>query len=192
MAFLYKEMTGKDKRQLEAHLKSCPACATQVATWRGSMKALDSWTVGPARANAVTFIPMLKWAAAALVVLSLGFALGRRGATQGNEMAALKASVAQLTHMVQNQSAGGSNVVAQAADAANRETARLLAEFSRAQEGQHTEDQHRISLALQALGNRVARLDSDLKTVAVNTEAGFEQTHENLTRVASFTVAAKN
>src|SRR3954465_13994257 len=87
MAFLYKEMTGKDKRQLEAHLKSCPACATQVATWRGSMKTLDSWRVRPARAAAATFVPMLKWAAAALVVLSLGFALGRRSATQANELA---------------------------------------------------------------------------------------------------------
>jgi anti-sigma factor RsiW len=193
MAFLYKELPVNEKRDLAAHLDTCPECAAQVATWRTSMKSLDAWKVrGRRQSNAMNFVSMLKWAAAALLVLSVGFALGRRGTASADELAALKASVADLKQVAEKRPEADTNIVAQATFAANQETVRLLTEYSRSKELQRAEDQQRINVALDALGDRVTRLDSDLQTVASDAEAGFEQTHENLTRVASLTLTAKN
>ena len=193
MAFLYKELSGKEKRELEAHLKACPDCAAQVSTWRTSMKSLDGWKERRQKpSEAIHFVPMLKWAAAALLVLSIGFALGRRGTASVKELAAVKASVAKLKQIAESRAGADTNVIAQATLAANQETVRLLTEYSRSQEEQRQEDQQRLNVAFRALGDRVARIDSDLQTVANDTETGFEQTHENLTRVASITLAEKN
>jgi anti-sigma factor RsiW len=193
MAFLYKELSPNEKRELETHLQTCPNCAAQVSTWRTSMKSLDTWKIRRKRqSEATNFVPMLKWAAAALLALSVGFALGRRGTASGEELAALKASVAELKQVAEKRPDADTNIVAQATLAANQEMARLLTEYSRSQGEQREEDQQRINLALITLGDRVTRLDSDIQTVASDTEAGFEQTHENLTRVASLSLTANN
>jgi anti-sigma factor RsiW len=193
MAFLYGEIPSKTKRDLQAHLKACPECAAQVQSWRASMKALDSWKLPRLRpAIAFNFTPIIKWAAAAAAILLMGFLLGRRGLVSASEVAELKASVAQLNLLVQNQTVSASNSIAAATTAANDETLRLLTDYSRSLEEQRAADRQSVSFALHALTFRVNHLDSDLETVAVNTENGFEQTHENITRVASLSLAPQN
>jgi hypothetical protein len=185
MTFLYGETAPKTRRELQAHLDGCPACAAQVQSWRSSMAALDSWKLPRRKAATLDFAPVAKWAVAAAVLMLMGFFLGRRGAPSASEIADLKASVAQLNQLVQNQSAAAlSNSVAAATD----QTTKLLADYSRSQEEQRTADQQTLSLALTSIQGRLNRFDSDLEIMAANTETGFEQTHENIARVVSLSL----
>jgi hypothetical protein len=193
MAFLYGELPAKAKRPLQAHLEACPACAAQVRTWRSSMSALDAWEAPLRPSRPVAVMPVLRWAAAAAAVLMIGFLVGRQSSPAAAEIAALKTSVAQLNDLVQNQSAViRSNSIAAATSAAGAETIRLLTDYSAVQEAQRAADRQTVNLALHAFDRRLHRIDNDLETVAANTETGFQEAHENITRVASLSLASKN
>jgi hypothetical protein len=188
MSFLYGECAPERRRELGAHLATCPACATNVRTWRSSMNTLDEWPLPASRYARRQWVPVLKWAAAAAVVLAVGFAVGRQTSNARNEVAALKESVNQLSALVQSEhSFNLSNSVALAASA-NTETLHLLNEYARLQQEQRASDQEVIKTALRTFDLRLGRVRSDLQTVAVNTEAGFEQTHQNLARLVSYTI----
>src|SRR5262245_16026231 len=77
VAFLYEELPPATRRELGAHLAECRTCAAQLQTWRASMNALDQWALPPVRRPARQWVPVLKWAVAAGVVLALGFGIGR-------------------------------------------------------------------------------------------------------------------
>ena len=192
MAFLYAEVAPPRQRELEAHLAHCPECAARIAHWRATMNTLDDWSL-PAlrRAQRMSrpatreWWPALRWAAAAAVVLVLGFSLGRRTAPGAAELTALKATVAQLTETIQQeQGRSQTNALALATTAATAETLRLLSDYFGAQARDRAVDQQAVSLALQDFERRLGRLRAELETVAVNTENGFEFTHENLARLA--------
>jgi hypothetical protein len=101
--------------------------------------------------------------------------------------------VAQLAEaMQQERGAGLSNNVNAATAAANAETLRLLAEYSQLQESQRATDQQNFAVAFRNFETRLSRLRAELETVALNTENGFEQTHENLSRLVSFSAPVKN
>ena len=199
MAFLYAEVAPERRRELEDHLAHCADCSAQMDTWRASSKGLDEWrlpvmrrTSSPARLALRPWWPALKWAAAALV-LGLGFAFGRQTSPNASELAALKTSVAQLTGaMQQERGAALSNNVNIATAAANAETLRLLADYSQLQASQRASDQQNLGVALRSFETRLGRLRAELETVALNTENGFEQTHENFSRLASFSAPVKN
>ena len=185
VAFLYGELPAATRRELGAHLAQCPNCAAQLQDWRDSMNALDQWALPAVRRPARQAVPALKWAAAAAVILLLGFAIGRQSSSAAREIAALKASVAQLEQNARRETDSDPNGTVDAATAAaNDETVRLLAEFSRLQNEQRIADR----LAVQALEIRLDRVRSELETVALNTESGFQQTHENLVQLASLSV----
>jgi hypothetical protein len=193
MAFLYEEVAPERKRELNVHLSQCAACAGQVAAWRSGMNVLDEWRLPLVRRAARQPFGAWKWGAAAAVVLGLGFVLGRQTSPRAAELAELKQSVAQLADSVQrDRDAGLSNGVNMATVAANSATLRLLAEYSQLQENQRAADQQTLALAVQNLETRVSRLRAELETVAVNTEGGFEQTHQNLSRLASFSIPVRN
>jgi hypothetical protein len=188
MSFLYGECAPERQRELGAHLAACPTCAGQLQTWRSGMNALDDWPLPARRRARRQWFPALRWAAAAAVALAVGFALGRQTSNARSEVATLKDSVTQLTALVQSERMFNlSNSVAVAATA-NTETLRLLHEYARLQQEQRAADQEVIKTALRTFDLRLGRVRSDLQTVAVNTEAGFEQTHENLAQLVSFTM----
>jgi putative zinc finger protein len=191
MSFLYGECAPERRRELGAHLAACPTCASQVQTWRSSMNALDEWPM-PARRNArLQWVPAFKWAAAAAAVLALGFGLGRQTSNARAEVDTLKNSVADLTAIVEREhNYNLSNSVTMAATA-NTETLRLLGDYARLQQEQRAADQEVVKTALRSFDLRLGRVRSDLQTVAVNTEAGFEQTHENLAQLASYSLPEK-
>ena len=188
MSFLYGECAPERRRELDAHLAACAACASQVQTWRSSMNALDDWPL-PARRHARRqWVPTLKWAAAAAVVLAVGFAMGRQTSNARAEVAALKSSITDLTAIVErDHNLILSNNVAVLANA-NTETLRLLSDYARLQQEQRAADQEVIKTALQSFDLRLGKVRTDLQTVAVNTEAGFELTHHNLAQLASYSM----
>jgi negative regulator of sigma E activity len=188
MSFLYGECAPERRRDLDAHLAACPTCTGQVQTWRSSMDALDDWPLPAKRHVRRQWLPILKWAAAAAVVLAVGFGLGRQTSNARAEVAALKGSIANLTANVQREHTMNlSNSLAMAATA-NTETLRLLGDYARLQQEQRVADQGVIKTALRSFDLRLGRIRSDLLTVAVNTEAGFEQTHENMAQLASYSI----
>ncbi len=192
MAFLYGEVSSNRKRELHAHLDSCPACSAQIQTWRSSMRSLDAWQLPASPRKSVELAPILKWAAAAAVIMIIGFLLGRHTSSSASEVAQLKASMAQLADMVANQSGALSNSIAASTTAANAETVRLLTDYSRLQEEQRVTDREQVNLAFHAVDLRLKQIRSDLETVALSAETGFEEAHENITRVASLSLADKN
>jgi hypothetical protein len=188
MSFLYGECPPERRRELDAHLAACSTCATQVQTWRGSLNALDEWPLPAGRRARREWVPALKWAAAAAVVLAVGFGLGRQTSSARAEVAALKNSIADLTAVVEREhNSNVSNSLAIAATA-NTETLRLMSDYARLQQEQRAADQEVIKTALRSFDLRLGRVRSDLQTVAVNTEAGFEQTHQNLAQLVSYTL----
>lgn len=181
MAFLYGELAPERRRELDIHLSRCAGCKEQVQNWREGMDALDEWKLPKLRPAPRQRFPILKWAVAAAIVLIVGFALGRQTSSSAKEVAALKASVANLTKTVdQDRDLNVSNAVA----AANAQTVQLLAEYAKLNEEHRAADQQAIATALQSYDLRLARLRSELETVAVNTEDSFQQTQEGLTRLA--------
>jgi hypothetical protein len=78
------EASPEDLERLEAHLKQCPMCATEVAGWRRSVQKLRRWPIpaarqmrGVPRSQAPRFAAFVKWGLAAVIVLGVGFGFGR-------------------------------------------------------------------------------------------------------------------
>lgn len=162
MSFLYGECAPERRRELDAHLAACPTCAGQVQTWRGSMNALDDWPLPAKRRAQRQWVPALKWAAAAAIILALGFGIGRQTSNARGEVAALKTSVAALTAMVEREhNFNLSNSVAISATA-NTETLRLLGDYARLQQEQRATDQEVVKTALRSFDLRLGRVRSDL------------------------------
>jgi hypothetical protein len=152
--------------------------------------ARDAADIVPARLASRPWWPALKWAAAALV-LGLGFALTpdfaerrRIGRAQNVRGAAYWSDATRTRRGAQQQ-------CEYATAAANAETLRLFADYSQLQESQRASDQQNLGVALRSFETRLGRLRAELETVALNTENGFEQTHENFSRLASFSARSR-
>jgi hypothetical protein len=192
MTYLYHEVTPARKQELQSHLAECTECREQLACWSRAISTLDRWHVKSAKPERWSWQPVFKWAAAAAVLLTAGFALGRQMSSNAKEISGLKASLTQLSVAMQNERTASSNHIHATIAAANVETLRLLAEYSQLQQSQRMEDQQALALTFRSVEQRIAGLRSELETVALNTETGFETTHENITRLASLSLPTAN
>ncbi|MGC3959496.1 MAG: hypothetical protein QM813_16580 [Verrucomicrobiota bacterium] len=184
-AYLYDEVTAERKEELFQHLANCSPCGRQLNEWRASIKALDDWKVTALCRKPVAWPPavLLRWAVAAALVLCVGFAVGRISSQHGREVAELKATVAQLMEY-------NNKTPVTILDASVRaELIRLLTDYSKLNEERRTEDRRVVGLALREMELRLGKLRTELETVALNTETGFQQTKEGLTTLASYAVA---
>jgi len=91
--YLTGEAAAETRNELAAHLRDCAECAAQVAAWERTMRALDAWKLPRHRPRSRVAPPILKWAIAAAVVLSLGFGAGRLSAPAAGSLKALRAQV---------------------------------------------------------------------------------------------------
>jgi len=186
MEFLYEEITPSRKRDLRQHLRECPACAEQVVAWKAGMRSLDAFRLPAAKAAPVAlWQPVLRWGAAAAVILALGFVLGRTTSVSSRQLRELQVTVANLNQAAQSSPAlAKDNVAAIANQVASQETLRILNEYTRALEDQRTQDRRSTALAIYNLESRIAGLHTDLETVAVNTQDGLQETHAGLAQLA--------
>jgi len=190
MEFLYREMPAPRRRELGDHLSQCPACSSQLKSWRAGMSALDEWELPVTQRAPSHWQPALKWAAAAAVVLCIGFLLGRQTPNAAGELAALKASVARISETIErDREANAVIAVDEATTAAQAEVVWLMADYMHAAEAVRTEDRQTTALALRQLESRLGRLRAELETVAVNTEDSFQQTEEGLASLVSLTIS---
>jgi len=201
MSFLYGEDSPARHAELGAHLHACAACRQQVQTWRGSMAALDTWALPEAR-RPWSFAPAMRWAAAAVVVLGVGFGVGRMTSSANADMKQLTAALRtemetklastrdEFALTLRQQRAELAEAVhAAASEAVGEGTEAFFARISLAIDQRRQADQQAYLAALRQIEERnqsdYAALRDDLNTVAVNADDGFSQTREQLLHLAS-------
>lgn len=201
MSFLYGEDAPVRHLELDSHLRDCAQCRQQVQQWRGSMHALDAWKVQPVRRR-VLARPVAQWAAAAAVVLGLGFGLGRVTSTSVPDLAQIKAELRvemegrltaaheQFARVLQQQQIEFAQAVhAAAADTATEETQQLFENYAKALEGRLESDRAGYLAAFKQIDERrkndVESLRQDVATLAVNADDGFTRTQEQLLQLAA-------
>lgn len=168
--YLYGEAKPDVRRSLKAHLKGCPECRDEVEHWKRSVDRLDAWKLPRASTPIELFAPLARWAAAAALVLGLGFALGRLGNREAvaEQVRAglepqLRAELRQeMAQMVRQEIERNSSLVLQAS---GDQTEKLLAAYNNLNETRRAADLERLYVALK----------KQLDTVAINTEEGFVQ-----------------
>ena len=201
MSYLYDELNADQSANLKAHLHTCPDCKSKVNEWQAARSGLDEWRVPKKRGRVLLAQPMVKWAAAAAIVLSIGVGIGRltsappdvqqvRAAIEPEMRQELRREFAQLFRDQLDKSA--STTLA----ASTEQTRQLLAEFARAVEAKRTEDYQAINAALDKLqSQRLAdffSLKKDVDTMAVLTEGGFRRAQQQLVQLADYTQPANS
>jgi len=184
-----------------------------VAQWQATMKNLDAWKLPVASALSVgersgIFQPALKWAAAAAIVLGIGFGVGRISSLASGDMETARASLqsefdrkietarVELAGHFQRQQADALQQVVAASASGKAEMERLLTELARSAEETRVVDSESMAAALQRLDDKWtalhAGLRKELETVAVLTEDGFNDTQHKLYQLANFTQTSVN
>lgn len=174
MDWLYGELSGDEKAALAAHLETCAVCRSEVDQWRGTMKTLDQYNLPRHRAPARQPRRILKWAAAAAILLCAGFGLGRL-TSAGH--AAFRASLK-------------SEIRAELLADLNRQQQQALEDYAKtAAEERNAENKALLAAMARLEADRVAdyaALRKDLETMAVLTEDTFRKEHDQLVTLASF------
>jgi anti-sigma factor RsiW len=164
--YLYGEAKPQDRRRLKDHLANCAECRAEFEAWQQSLKRLDSWKLPRSRPIREAVAPFFRWAAAAALVLALGFGIGRLTAPKVDAERLRAQLTEELTRLVRQE-------VAQSAErtleAANRQTETAVAEST------------------QAL---YAAVKHDLDTLAVNADLGLQRAEEQLSELAGDTQPA--
>jgi len=75
--YLWGEASPEAKTQLTKHLESCPECREQISTWNRTIRKLDSWNLPQQSVRERVPQALVRWAIAAMLVLGIGFGLGR-------------------------------------------------------------------------------------------------------------------
>jgi anti-sigma factor RsiW len=199
MSYLYGESNATERAELTKHLSHCADCTAMMNEWQATRKSLDGWRLElgrnrprALRPRSARIQPALTWAAAAAIVLAIGFGLGRiASAASGvekaraelrQEFAQLRSQQAEFLHAELNKAS------VETLAASGEQTRALLADYAAALELKLGDDQDAIYAALdkldtQRLADYVA-LKKDLDTVAVLTDAGLRHTQQELIQLA--------
>jgi hypothetical protein len=206
--FIFGESSPETIETLNRHLAECGDCRTRVEAWRRTLKRLDGWQLpAPGRVRVVAK-PAFRWAAAAAIVLGIGFALGRFASPSqdAKAMARLQASLsAQIQEQVRtgvaaemqrklgdNQLASSTALAALEArlDAARKSDAvQLGAEFESVLEAQQEEDRALTEALLAKVQENHDKdflsLRKDLQSVALVADEQLQDTHSKLLQLAA-------
>ena len=201
MSHLYDELSTEEHDRLAAHLAVCPDCEARVVEWRAARKDLDAWQLPAKRARIVRARPLIKWAAAAAIVLAAGFGVGRitsAAADAEKVRAAIEPEIRQRLHreLAQVFRAELEKTASTTLAASTEQTRQLLAEFAKMVEAKRTEDNQAINTALDRLESRrmadYVSLKKDLDTVAVLTDASLRRAQQQLVQLADYTQPANS
>ena len=196
MSYLYDELNAGELSALKNHLGECAECRERLETWRSACKGLDAWSCPPRRARKRVVAPfVLKWAAAAGLILCVGFGVGRftssspnsekiRAALEPQIRQELRSEFAQMLHDEMGRATEATLAKSET------QTRQLLAAYDTTLEAKRAADQQAIYAVLDQMDSqRVADyllLKKDLDTVAVNTDVGLRQTEQRLVQLADY------
>jgi hypothetical protein len=177
-AFLYGELTSDTHAALEQHLAGCAACRQQVEEWRATMAALDAWRLPVRRTAARSAQPLLKWAAAAAILLGVGLVAGRLSAPRVNPDQIRSEMQRQFRTELQSATA-----------ALEAESDRKLEDLAQAWATARAQDQQAtLTLYQRAEAQRktdLAWLRRDVETLALNAEQRIDTTQRGLSQLAA-------
>lgn len=189
VAYLYRDVDAPSRSRLNDHLAQCESCRAQIERWRRVQQHLDSWQLPTQRAvkpPALRAYPtLLRWAAAAVLMLALGFSLGRSsGGVSPETVAALRDDLrGELEELVRAQVAESTSATLAAAQ---DHSAAAMREFVDLYQSDRTAANQAISTALARLDAAFVSLRRDLETVALNSDVGLRQTQQQLVRLADY------
>jgi anti-sigma factor RsiW len=165
--YVYGECPSATRRELAEHLKDCPQCRGEIETWKRSLHRLDSWRLPKTQRTRFEFMaPLVKWAAAAVLMLAAGIAIGRATAPK-LDVEKLKTAIASGIQRDLNQ---------QMTELVHQEVARA-ASLTLA-------SSHRYS---EQVGQQVyVLLKKDVDTMAVNAAAGLRRTAQQIVELADY------
>jgi hypothetical protein len=101
--YVFGEVTGAARRELRAHLRDCQQCREEVETWKRSLGRLDSWRLSRLRFSSELIFPVLKFAAAAAIMLAVGISIGRATAPKVDPNQVLRAVAPEVQRQVNLQ-----------------------------------------------------------------------------------------
>ncbi|MHC4714746.1 MAG: anti-sigma factor family protein [Planctomycetota bacterium] len=89
ISLVYGEIAGEERALIEAHLDACVQCRQHIEQWRGAMGQLDTWQL-PEKPGVFRVRPAsLRWAAAAMVLIAIGFGIGFLARSPSTDIEAL-------------------------------------------------------------------------------------------------------
>ncbi len=78
MEYLYHESPQARRAELEAHLAGCGLCREKMNQWNQARSSLDQWRLEfPTQRIRPGFAQFSRWAAAAAILVLMGYAIGR-------------------------------------------------------------------------------------------------------------------
>jgi anti-sigma factor RsiW len=194
ISYLYGEVDTNSRSRLRSHLAACETCRAHLEEWQRVRRRLDAWKLPlnlATRQKGWSFPQLMRWAAAAMFMITLGFALGRFSGPSPQAVAALREELhGELTQLVEAQVAeSGTATLA----AAREQITLAMREFVDFYQAERSADNQAISTALTRLDTvRTAdflSLRKDLETVALNSDVGLRQTRQQLVRLADYSEA---
>ena len=170
MCFLYGEASPGEKSRLAAHLRACPDCQARVQGWRGTMRQLEHWQIAPQSASRRRWARAARWSAAAAVMISLGFGLGRVFKPTPVNATELRASI---------KSEIRKELIAEVSNQRSE-----LERYKAALDQQREEDTKALLAAMRKLEadrqKELLSLRKDLETVALLTQVGLQQANQQI------------
>ena len=176
ISFLYGEMPGAGSERLTAHLQECAECRTRLQGWRGAMGQLDHWQVAPVASGRRRWVRTAQWSAAAAVMITLGFGLGR----------VIKPTPVNATEIRNSiQSDIRRELLA---ESGNHRTE--WEQYKALLQQQREEDNRLMITAMRKIESdreqELMALRKDLETVAVLTQAGFQQANQQIASLEGY------
>jgi len=202
ISYLYDEADATERARLAGHLRGCAHCQERVHEWQTAKRNLDDWQLEPRRAVRKAALPILarpwlKWAAAVVLFVGVGFSAGRFSTPGSADPQKLRAEIgselrqqlrAELMQTMQEELKKS----AAATLVASREQSRqMLVDYAAKTESTRSEDNSVISAALDRLDSQQTEdyvsLKKQLDTVAVLTDAGLRRTENQMVELAGTT-----
>ncbi len=195
MEYLYDEVPERTRRQMDAHLRDCPECRSQLEKWQSTLTALDGdggrlTRSTPRRWKRLGW-PVLQWAAAIAIASGLGFAVGTRGRLNQKELNA-QLAVARTEWLRQAERDRQDNLQRAAREIAGvvrQENHQLLTEFAHQISEARAEDRLQWARQLSAYDQEramdYADLRNQLTVLARQTGTGFRQAESQFNWLAN-------
>jgi hypothetical protein len=196
MSYLYDELTAEEHSNLAAHLAVCPDCKTRVNDWRIARKNLGAWQLPARPARMPLQRPLVRWAAAAALLIGFGFGAGRfatsAAANAGKIRAAIEPEIRQqlrqeFTQLLRDELDKAASATLAAS---GEQTKHWVEDYAQALETKRTEDSQAIRAALNKLESQLLAdfvlLKKDVDTVAWWTDAGLRRARQELVQLADY------
>ena len=200
MEYLYGESTRSARSALAAHLDQCPTCRERTLAWQATRQALDQWTVpAPQRWLAWVSPTWVRWGAAAVLLLGLGFLFGRFSTPPAADPVALRAEMRkELQAGLGNLRASLTRELGQAHQAElaewsdatvaslQEQTRNLLTDFAQDYDQTWRQEYQTLANRLQRLAAERAADRKDLETLALTAQGELLSTRQQIGQLTAF------